>query len=740
MRRVTLTLLLAAALVGWSAAAASANPWGPPPSPGSARYVPGQLIVKFRADADASQRADALHRRDARTLRSLPLPRTRVVSLPADADVESAAAALERDPAVAWAEPNAYQVAGSMPLPNDELFGQQWGLHNTGQTVKGVTGVAGADIHAPEAWERTTGSSAVRVAVVDSGVNLDHPDLAPNIWKNPGESGGGRESNGIDDDGNGFVDDWRGWDFIQHDNNPSDPTGHGTHVAGIIGARGNNGIGTAGVSWNVSLMPVRVLNNLEIGSCADIAAGFAYAARAGAQVVNVSIWGYNRCQAEEDAIAAAPGTLFVTIAGNDGIDDDATPTYPCSFPEPNIVCVAATGLSDELSDFSSYGARSVDLAAPGDWIDSTYVKWQPQETLYTDSFETPLTGRWVTGGTNNTWGRTTEAARSGSYSLADSPFASYASGTDSYAELREGLDLTNENDCVLGAGVRLQLGAGDALLGAPSIDGRDGAEIAASGVTRDFEPTFFDLAPLEGRSTGSFYFDLLSRGSAPADGVYIDDVTVLCMPTVTTYTGGIDEYVFDFGTSMAAPHVAGVAALVLSLAPTMSTAQLKAQILNSVDPVPGLAGKVATGGRLDAARAVDLPRPAAPARAPAASSRSPRARTCARASALAANLCALRTALRRLDRRALLRRGTFAVTLRAPRAGRLAVTLRRGTATIATGSRRAPRAGRVRVNVRLTRRGRRILRRAHRLDATMTVRFQPRSGKPVSRSAAVRLR
>jgi hypothetical protein len=174
MRRVTLTLLLAAALVGWSAAAASANPWGPPPSPGSARYVPGQLIVKFRADADASQRADALHRRDARTLRSLPLPRTRVVSLPADADVESAAAALERDPAVAWAEPNAYQVAGSMPLPNDELFGQQWGLHNTGQTVKGVTGVAGADIHAPEAWERTTGSSAVRVAVVDSGVNLDH--------------------------------------------------------------------------------------------------------------------------------------------------------------------------------------------------------------------------------------------------------------------------------------------------------------------------------------------------------------------------------------------------------------------------------------------------------------------------------------------------------------------------------------------------------------------------------------
>ena len=141
-------------------------------------------------------------------------------------------------------------------VPNDPRFPELWGLNNTGQLVNGVFGTADADIDAPEAWNTTTGSASVAVAVVDSGIAYDHPDLAANIWSNPGEIAG----NGVDDDGNRRIDDVRGWDFVDSDNSPRDLTGHGTHVAGTIGARGNNGDGVAGVNWNSSLMPVRACN------------------------------------------------------------------------------------------------------------------------------------------------------------------------------------------------------------------------------------------------------------------------------------------------------------------------------------------------------------------------------------------------------------------------------------------------------------------------------------------------
>jgi subtilisin family serine protease len=728
-------VVLLAVVVLWQAAPASANPFAGAPVPTG--YVAGQVIVKFRAGADAQARSSALRRQGARSLRSLLLPRVRLVSVPADADVSSAAAALARDPAIAWAEPNAYVAGGS--APSDALFGLQWGLHNTGQTVDGTAGAAGADIGALEAWQRTTGSKDVRAAVVDSGVNLGQPDLAPNIWRNPGESGGGRESNGIDDDGDGFVDDWRGWDFVQDDNVPSDNVGHGTHVAGIIGARGDNGVGVAGVNWNVSLIPVRVLNNLNIGTCADIAAGFAYAARAGARVINASIYSYSSCQVEEDAIATAPNSLFVVIAGNDGANVDATPTYPCAFPEPNVVCVGATGPHDELASFSNYGARNVDIGAPGVSIESTFVKWKPLQTLFADGFETPLTGRWTLGGSPDAWGRTTENAQSGEFSLADSPFGNYANNTANFAELVQGLDLTGIEDCAIRAGVQTSLASGDLLVGVSSGDGVNVSEAsAATGVSSGFEKTYFDLAPLDGRSTGRFLFELLSDGSGVSDGVYVDDVAVVCAPPETTYTGAPDEYVYDFGTSMAAPHVAGVAALVLSVEPGLAAAQLKARLLASADPVAGLAGKVATGARLDAARAVAPPVPPAspaagapPAAAPGAAP--PAAHVVAppvasTASLVAADLRALRGALRR---------GPFTVSLRAPGAGRFKATLRTRV-ILAAGAAAATRAGVVRLTVRPTPRGRRILRSARKV--TLTLMFTPASGPAVSRAVTVSLR
>src|SRR4051812_42508335 len=348
-----------------------------PASGATPDYAPGEVIVKFRDGVSPTERADALHDRGASMKRALPTGRTVLAATAPDESVPDAVDRLEADPRVAWAEPDAYRHAGA--LPNDPLLAQQWALRNTGQTVDGAAGAADADIHAAEAWERTTGSPDVKVAVVDSGINFGQPDLAPNIWRNPGESGGGRETNGVDDDGNGFVDDWRGWDFVQSDNDPSDNYGHGSHVAGTIAARGDNGIGVAGVAWRASLIPVRVLDNTDRGVCSDTAAGMAYAVHAGARIVNLSVGARLPCQAERDVIDGAPDTLFVVAAMNDGRDVDTTGGYPCAYTEPNIVCVAASDQSDHLASFSNYGARSVDLAAPGVSILSSFLKWGPSE-------------------------------------------------------------------------------------------------------------------------------------------------------------------------------------------------------------------------------------------------------------------------------------------------------------------------------------------------------------------------
>lgn len=249
-------------------------------------------------------------------------------------------------------------------LPDDPRYAEQWGLPTIG---------------APPAWDVTTGGApGVRVGVIDSGIEEEHPDLAPNIAGNPGEMGGGREDNGVDDDGNGKIDDWRGWDFVNEDNNPQDTTtsSHGTHVAGIIAARGNNALGVAGVAWQAQLVPLRVLGSSGTGASTDAADAVEYAGDLGIRIVNASFGSTTPSAAIRDAMAEAPGTLFVVAAGNggdDGLgdDNDVTPFYPCAFDLPNVICVAATNASDTLAPFSNRGSTSVDLAAPGVGILST---------------------------------------------------------------------------------------------------------------------------------------------------------------------------------------------------------------------------------------------------------------------------------------------------------------------------------------------------------------------------------
>jgi subtilisin family serine protease len=704
-----------------------------------------EVIVKFVPGLSPAERADALQDRGARLARRLRVARTMVVRV----DDAGTIAALERDPRVAWAQPNTYQRAGA--VPDDPFLEPQWGLDNTGQTVLGEAGRADADIDAPEAWERTTGSAAVKVAVVDSGVNLASPDLAPNIWHNPGESGGGREHNGVDDDGNGFVDDWRGWDFVQQDNDPSDNLGHGTHVAGTLAARGNDGLGVSGVAWRASIIPVRALDNRGWGSCAALADAMAYAVRAGARVVNASIGGPGPCQAERDVIDAAPNTLFVVAAMNDGADADATPVVPCDFPSPNVVCVAATDSHDRLAGFSNYGAHNVDLAAPGVSIVSTYLKWGPTETLFSDDFEQPLDGRWVTGGTPNTWTRTPFVeTRSGAFSLSNSLLGGYANGTDNWARLASGFDLAGARNCRASVWVDYSLGPIDP--DRPPLEqdrvlaetARDGAQWRLAGgfvgTGTGFQELPIDLSTVEGRSTAGLRFRLVTDSAGTFGGVAVDDLRVTCTPPLTQYSGAHDEYGFYDGTSMAAPHVSGVAVLLLALQPRLTAGQLKQRILATVDRLPGLAGKTVTGGRLNAARAV-APVPVV-ARPPAGQTTHPGPSPAAMASVLKAQLRAIARTLEKLSGRQLLRRrGFVGVRAFAPAAGRLTLKLESAAGrTIAAGSCSVPQAGRCATEARLTRRGRALLRRARRPRVSVVLAFAPRVGAPIVHRMTVKLK
>ncbi len=527
--------------------------------------APGELIVRFAPTADAGDRADIRERAQVGFAERLPVRGLQVVEVDAGQTTAAAERSLERADGVAYAEPNFYRR--SFLRPSDSSFGLQWAFQNTGQSG----GLAGADVNAVAAWDITTGSPATTVAVVDSGVQLSHPDLLGSSWTNPGESGAGREANGVDDDGNTLVDDVRGWDWVGLDGDPTDLNGHGTHVAGTVGARSNNARGVAGTSWGARLLALRVLAQNGTGTVANVVKAYNYAAAKGIRIVNASLGASSSSLAERDAIAAASGVLFVVAAGNGGADgvgddNDRTPLYPCSYPLANVVCVASTGRRDQLSAFSNYGAASVDLAAPGEDILSTW------------------------------------------------------------------------------------------------LDGR---------------------------------------------------------------------YAYSDGTSMATPHVAGTAALLLAARPALTVAELRAALLGGVDPLSSLAGRVASGGRLDMRRPLEVaapgslgagapttaptapapvptPRPAAPPRTPAPPVQAP-----APALDRSAPTISLH-AKRRLSLARVLRRG---LKLRVVCSESCSVRLR-----VLLGSREARRAGRSRA-------GRAVSLRSVRIAPTRSRRVTLRFGR-----------
>jgi subtilisin family serine protease len=308
------------------------------------------IIVKREPGLSSAERADVRKDAGVKLVDTLSLPNTEVVR--PRRDTEDSLAALKADPDVAYAELDRHIGV----LSTDTYFSQLWALQNTGQ----FGGIAGKDMSVPLAWQTSTGTG-VLVAVVDTGVDASLADLAGQLAGNPNEI----PDNGIDDDGNGFVDDTQGWDFVANDNDPDDENDHGTHVTGTLAAAADNGIGIAGVAPGAKVLPVRALDSRGSGFDSTIAEAFDYAGDMGARIVNASLGGAGTSKTLTDAMARHPNTLYVVAAGNNNVDTDQKPYAPCTSPAANVVCVGASNNRDERAWFSNYGRTTVDLFAPG---------------------------------------------------------------------------------------------------------------------------------------------------------------------------------------------------------------------------------------------------------------------------------------------------------------------------------------------------------------------------------------
>jgi hypothetical protein len=350
--------------------------------------VAGELLVRFRGDTEAvaAQAHGWMGARVLHTYRSVPgLQR---ISLPPGTSVELAMAAYAANPDVLYAEPNAlYSIAVT---PDDPDFDDLWGLNNTGQSG----GTVDADLNMPEAWDITTGGEETVIAVIDTGINYLHEDLADNLWINPGEV----PENEVDDDGNGYVDDVHGINAITGSGDPLDDNRHGSHCSGTIAGRGNNAKGVAGVNWQAKLIGCKFLSAAGSGATADAVECMDYLHGLRTRTANpVNIvatsnsWGGGTfSQALQDAIARHldAGMLFIAAAGNNTANNDTTNTYPANYPLPNVVSVAAIARTDTLATFSNYGRRRVHVGAPGVDILST-VLGQDYALLSGTSMATP---------------------------------------------------------------------------------------------------------------------------------------------------------------------------------------------------------------------------------------------------------------------------------------------------------------------------------------------------------------
>jgi subtilisin family serine protease len=559
----------------------------------------GELIIKYKTPASTSSVAHtaALSRISATRLRALNNSENVVhAKIPTGKSVTTAMAELAGDPNIEYVQPNyIYHVTAT---PNDTHFTSLWGLKNTGQTVTALSAAnsvdpyqnpptgstTGKDMDLTHAWDTITDCSSVIVAVVDTGIKYDHADLAANMW----DSGSGAIPN-------------HGWNAItgaSAANNPMDDNGHGTHVAGTIGAIGNNSIGSTGICWKTQLMAVKVLDSEGSGTTADIVTGINWAVSHGAKVINMSLGGSSLDPALSTAIDNArtsAGAVVVVAAGNDGLNNDSTPSYPCNFTKANMVCVAALDQAYGLASFSNYGATSVDVAAPGVNIAST---WPFSVTATADDFSSG----WNFSPSSGGWGTENLSAGGVVYPALVNPSnwngsATYAANSDHHvyktfnlsgaakASIAYEVDFDTETNAdffrIYNSG-----SGGDPVSGGTMINIDSGSDAYYDGE--------LPLSSSCLTATCSIGLRFTSNASVQATGVAFLRFK-LKKSVFDTGSYNVIE-----GTSMATPHVTGLAAMLFAYNPNFTYTDVVAAIKNGGVSATALTGKTKTGKAVNA--------------------------------------------------------------------------------------------------------------------------------------------
>lgn len=550
------------------------------------QYVHGEVIVKFKNTTNYQIKSQSIAAIGHTMLKNLVSTSMVHVKLKENESVEHAIQAYKNNPNVEYAQPN--YIYHIFSTPNDSSYGQLWGLNNTGQTITGGTypnnnpGTTGCDIDAESAWDKITDCSSVMVAVIDTGVNYNHEDLADNMW-----------------DGSASGYNYHGYDFVNSDYDPMDFNGHGTHVAGIIGAVGNNAKGVTGVCWNVKIMAVRVLNAVGEGTTANIVSGINFAVSKGAKVINMSLGGNQSDTAFSNAITNAQnnGVLVIVAAGNEGynLNTAGKDSYPCEYTQDNIVCVAALDQAYALADFSNYGATGVDVGAPGTNIASGY--FGSYQVITTDDFSS---GWGLTG-----WAQ--QANLGGFPALTDPTNFNYSNEYLAYANHKayKSFSLSGYTNAILlfeayidiegGCdffSVNYKIGTGD-----PFVTGQQLLRISGSFSNpwyHDYYSFPFDISSYVGTNC-SIGFRLQSDNSYQYTGVAIRNFAIVNANTSVTNTYEVMD-----GTSMASPYVAGLAAMLIAFNPNYTYQDAANALKNGGETVASLAGITTTGKAINA--------------------------------------------------------------------------------------------------------------------------------------------
>ncbi|MBL9205928.1 MAG: S8 family serine peptidase [Opitutaceae bacterium] len=559
-------------------------------------YVPGEVLVKYKEGTSDVDR-EGFEKKEKLTLIVLiKSVKVRLYRLPEGVTVDDAIKAFSSLQIIEYAEPNFIRKPQAF---NDPRYNEQWYLHNSGQEVNGMVGPAGVDIRWPEAMGIFTGTKDVVVAVVDSGVAVTHRELLPNTWFNLPEVDG---SPGVDDDGNGRIDDRYGYDFFDNDTSPFDENFHGTLVASVIAAQGNNALGVVGVCPRAKVMAIRIFSQFgesqlpSFGKASDLAQSLEYARLSNARIVNLSLGGGGFSLLELSMVRALrdEGILVIASAGNDRADNDQQLFYPASYDSANIIAVAAQDRSGGLASFSNFGRTQVDIAAPGTEILGADVS---REVIYAADFRANAAG-WTTGAhpgnlSSKVWTLLSDGK------LADNPTGtSYDPNSNTY--------VTSPRIAFGATGSRLSFEAAyslwdDRVEVSISVDGLPWERLETiEGFSFGKRAFALDLARFDGR-VGYIRFTLISNGFVQGSGIQISTFTV---KSIKVLNPDNPEFNFNEGTSFSAPMVSGVAALIMSQRPDIHAAAVRNAILSTARPVQALAGKVVTGGMLDAEAAL----------------------------------------------------------------------------------------------------------------------------------------